>query len=63
MNEEQAKKWLEDTVSDIFMDFCFYRRKEDEDMSVKQLRDLMDNAIISKETMIEVFTKQIEKEY
>jgi len=63
MNKEQAKKWLEDTVSDIFMDLCFYTRKEDEDMSVKQLRDLMDNDIISKKTMIEVFTKQIDKEY
>lgn len=63
MTKEDAKQWLTDTVNDVFMDMCYYDRKEDEEMNVQQLRDLMDEGIISKEIMIEVFTKQIEKEY
>lgn len=60
---ENIEKWLEDTVSDLFMDFLYYDRKEDEEMPVDVLRKLMDDGIISKEMMIETFLKQIDKEY
>jgi len=63
MTTEKAEKWLKSTVHDIFMDMCYYNRKNDEDMDVQKLRDLMDEGIISKEMMIDVFTKQIENEY
>ncbi len=63
MKKAEARKWLECTVSDVFMDMCFYQRKADEVMSVQRLRDLMDNGTISKEMMLDVFSKQIEKEY
>ncbi len=63
MNSEEAKEWLEANVGDAFMKLFFYDRKGDEDMNVEQLRVLMDEGILSKETMIEVFTAQIEKEY
>jgi len=63
MTKKDAKQWLTDTVNDVFMNMCYYDRKEDEVMNVKQLRDLMDEGIISKEIMIEVFTKQIGTEY
>ena len=63
MEKEEAKKWLEATVSDIFMDFCFYDRKADEEMSGDKLRKLMDDGTIPKEMMIEVFTNHIANEY
>lgn len=28
---ESVKKWLENTVNDLFMDFLYYDRKNDED--------------------------------
>ena len=63
MTKEEAKQWLIDTVNDMFMDMCYYDRKEDDEMSPEHLNSLMKNGIISKEDMIEVFTNQIEKEY
>jgi len=63
MTTEKAEKWLKATVHDIFMDMCYYDRKNDEDMGHQKLRDLMDEGIISKEMMIRVFTEQIDKEY
>ena len=63
MTKEEAKKWLSNQVNDIFMDLLYYNRKEDEDLNVDQLRELMDNGTISKKVMIEVFLAQIEKEY
>ena len=63
MTKEEARKWLEDTVSDVFMDMLYYDRKEDEEMSVEHIKTLTDNGIISKEMMIDVFTKQINKEF
>lgn len=61
---ESVKKWLKDTVNDLFMDFLFYNRKNDEDgFSVEKVRELMDNGTISKELMLEVFTQQINSEY
>ena len=63
MNKTEAEEWLKSTVSDMFMDMCYYDRKEDEQMNIEQLRTIMDNDIISKEKMIEIFVKQIEQEY
>jgi len=63
MKKEEAEQWLTDTVSDMFMNLCYYDRKEDEEMSVEMLRTLMNNGIISKEFMVKVFTEQIETEY
>lgn len=63
MEKEKLNKWLEATVSDIFMDFCFYDRKEDEEMGVDQMRKLMDNGELSKQMMIDAFTAQINNEY
>ena len=63
MEKEQIEKWLKETISDLFMDFCYYDRKEDEEMDVKQMRKFMDNGTISKEMMIKAFMEQIENEY
>ena len=63
MDKEKAKQWLIDTVNDMFMDMLNYDRKGDDEMSLEHLKSLMQNGIISKEDMIEVFTNQIEKEY
>lgn len=63
MIKEQTKKWLEDTVSDAFMDMFYYNRKGDEEMSLDNLKELLEIGVLDKEMMIEVFTKQIEKEF
>lgn len=63
MTKQEARKWLEDTVSDSFMDMFYYDRKEDEEMSVENIKTLTENGIIDKEMMIDVFTKQINEEF
>lgn len=63
MSEDKITKWLEDTISDLFMDFLFYDRKEDEEMNEIELRELMNNGTITKELMIEKFLDKIEGEY
>lgn len=60
---QQTEQWLDDTVNDLFMDFLYYDRKNDEQMSVEQLQELIKTGTISKEMMIEVFTKYIENNY
>ena len=63
MSKEEAKEWLVPVVSDIFMDFLYYDRKEDYEMGHERLRKLMDEGVIPKEMMIQVFTDQINKGY
>jgi hypothetical protein len=63
MTKEEIKKWLEDTVHDLLMDFFFYDRKNDKEIDVHKLEQLMLDGTISKKLLIEVFTKQIEEEY
>ncbi len=63
MTKEEVEKWLDDSVSDIFMDFMYYHRKSDEDMSIETLNTLMCNGVISEEMMIKSFTKYIKHQY
>lgn len=55
--------WLENTVSDLFSDFLFYDRKTDNKMDSQRLSELMKDGFLSKENMIKVFMKQINKAY
>ncbi len=63
MTDKQINDWLITTVSNVFMNFLYYDRKECELVSEYEMREMMDNGTISKDQMIKVFTDQINKEY
>ena len=63
MNKEEIQKWLEDSVSDMFMDFLYYYRKEDEVVNLDTISSWMKTGLITKQDMIKAFTEQIEIEY
>ena len=63
MSDQEVKEWLISTVSDLFMDFLYYARKECENMPLEKLKLLIKNDRIPKELLKEVFNNQIEKEY
>jgi hypothetical protein len=63
-NIEDVKKWLRNTVSDLFMDFLYYDRKNTNDgFTIEKVRDLMDKGIISKKMMLKEFKRRINIEY
>lgn len=63
LTKDNFKIWLEKAVDGVFMNLFFYDRKNCEDMSTEMLASFEKKGIITKELLIEVFTKQIEKEF
>jgi len=63
ITKDNFKKWLESAVHDSFMDLFFYDRKNCEEMPSELLAKFESKGIITKELLIEVFTKQIENEF
>lgn len=56
-----SKEKLKDYVSDLFANFLYYNRKEDEDFTVEDAESLPD--IISKEELLAMFEKEINEIY
>jgi len=56
-----TKADIEGYVSDLFADFLYYDRKEDEDFTVVDAENLMD--IVTRAELMEMFQKQIDEIY
>jgi len=56
-----SKIQLEDYVSDLFNDFMYYDRKEDEDFTLADAENL--SSTVTKDELIEMFVKEIDKNY
>ncbi|HET8688434.1 MAG TPA: hypothetical protein VFM18_17625 [Methanosarcina sp.] len=56
-----SKRQLEGYVSDIFSDFLYYNRKEDEDFTIDDAENL--SSICTKEELIAMFVNQINEHY
>ena len=56
-----TKTKLKDYVSDVFADFLYYDRKEDEDFTVDDACNL--HNIISHEELLTIFYDEIDKIY
>lgn len=63
MTEKEVIEWFKGVVPDVFMNFLYYDRKNCEYIHYSELREFMDNGVISEEMMVEEFTKQIKEEY
>ena len=52
---EDVKQLILDVIEDLCLDFVFYDRKEDEDLSVKKLNKAVEDRIITVDEMVEHF--------
>ena len=48
MSQQEIDKWVENTISDLFTDWFYYDRKEDEDMSSQQLEQHLQDGKITR---------------
>ena len=56
-----SKAKLEGYVSDLFSDFLYYDRKEDDDFTLEDAENL--STIVTKEELTDMFTKQINEHF
>ena len=53
------KELILETVDDLVIDFMLYDRKEDEELNIDNINDAIKNGIITKEEIINQFSKRI----
>lgn len=54
------KETILNTIDDLCMDFCYYDRKEDEELSIEQLIEAVKSGVITIDEMVEAFRKHLE---
>lgn len=57
------KQTILNTISDLASDFLYYNRKEDEDLSMEDLKNAVDNGVITVDEMVAEFRKHLEKTF
>lgn len=63
-NTESVKKLIVDTIDDLLSDFFYYDRKEDHyGLYPDKMCALMKSGVISKDFLIEIFSKKISEQY
>ena len=62
-SQENVERWLVDTVSDLFTNFLYYDRKNDNIFTLSKTKELIKKNIISKDLMLQVFNNEINKIY
>ena len=58
---EKKRDKLLSFVSDCLLDFLYYDRKNCEEVSLENVREMSEKGILTPEMLIEKFTKEIEK--
>lgn len=61
MNKEQAHQWLKEAMSDLFSDFYYYDRKEDEEMDRDQMNAFIKDGTFSPEKIKAAAIKAIDE--
>lgn len=54
------KQLILGTIQDLCSDFLYYDRKEDEDLSVEQLKDAVKNGEVTIDEMVQEFKRNLE---
>jgi hypothetical protein len=57
------KQEILNTISDLCSDFLYYDRKEDEDLTMEQLNDAVNNGEITVDEMVAEFRKHLENTF
>jgi predicted RNA-binding protein associated with RNAse of E/G family len=57
------KQIILDTISDLCVDFLYYDRKEDEQLSVDQLNKAVEDGTITVDEMVAKFKQELENTF
>ncbi len=57
------KQIIIDRIKDLCSDFLYYDRKEDEELSFKQLNKAVESGVITIDEMVSEFRKQLENTF
>ena len=57
------KQLILDKISDLCSDFLYYDRKEDEDLSIKQLKSAVESGEITVDEMVDEFRRNLENTF
>lgn len=57
------KKIILDTIGDLCSDFVFYDRKEDEELSIEQLKEAVNSGETTIDEMVAEFRKNLEESF
>lgn len=57
------KQIILDTIGDLCSDFVFYDRKEDEELSIEQLKEAVNSGEITIDEMVAEFRKNLEESF
>ena len=61
--KEEYKALILDSVSDLVSDFLYYDRKEDEELPVDKIEELIKDGVITVDEIIDKFTKELKKNF
>ena len=53
------KRKVENCIIDLVAEFFYYGRKDDEDLSVDALEDAINRGTVTKEEIIEIFSREV----
>ena len=52
---QQTREHIKNAIMDLVSELCYYRRKEDEDLSIKDFNNAIKNNIITLDEMVNFF--------
>lgn len=55
------KKEVENTIKNLFSDFFYYDREEDEDLPVNKIEELVQTGVITKQEIKDMFLAHIDQ--
>jgi len=61
--KEEYKALILDSVSDLVSDFLYYDRKEDEELPVDKIEELVKDGVITVDEIIDKFTKELKTNF
>ena len=60
MTPAERKQQILDKVEDLVSEFVYYGRKEDEELSADQLREAIDQGVITVDEIVDHFRSRLE---
>jgi hypothetical protein len=61
--KQRLRKLALDTASDVAGEFCYYGRKEDEDLPLEALQEAFDTGAVTIDDVVDEFRKVVEENF